>query len=75
MVDLHVFRDSERDAGGWVVQKWQFQCDIIIEQPPFAIVLWYKIYKTLPSFLSIVLLSLEHFFSSFSMHISQFSSF
>ena len=33
MVVLHVFRDSERDAVGWVVQKWQFQRDVGIEQP------------------------------------------
>ena len=33
MLILHVFRDSERDAGGWVGQKWQFQRDIIIELP------------------------------------------
>ena len=33
MVVLRVFRDSERDAGGWVVQKWQCQRDVIIEQP------------------------------------------
>ena len=33
MVVLHVFRDSERDAGGWVVKNWQFQRDVIIEQP------------------------------------------
>ena len=34
MAVLHVFRNSERDAaGGSVAQKWQFQCDVIIEQP------------------------------------------
>ena len=33
MIVLHVFRDSERDAGGWVGQKWQFQRDASIEQP------------------------------------------
>ena len=33
MVVLHVFRDSERDAGGWVVNNWQFQRDVSIEQP------------------------------------------
>ena len=27
---LHVFRDSERDAWGWVGHKWQFQRDVII---------------------------------------------
>ena len=32
MIVLHVFRDSERGAGGWVGQTWQFQCDVIIEQ-------------------------------------------
>ena len=32
MVVLHVYCDSERDAGGWVVQNWQFQRDVIIEQ-------------------------------------------
>ena len=32
MIVLHIFRDSERDAGGWVDQKWQFQRDAIIEQ-------------------------------------------
>ena len=32
MVVLHVFRDSECDAGGWVGHKWQFQRDVIIEQ-------------------------------------------
>ena len=32
MIVLHVFRDSEREAGGWVGQTWQFQCDVIIEQ-------------------------------------------
>ena len=31
MIVLHVFRDSGRDAGGWVGQTWQFQSDIIIE--------------------------------------------
>ena len=31
-VVLHVFRDSERDVGGGG-QKWQFQRDVIIEQP------------------------------------------
>ena len=38
MVVLYVFRDSKCDAGkggGWVVQKWQFQRDVIIEQPLF----------------------------------------
>ena len=29
----YIFPDSERDAGGWLVQKWQFQPDVIIEQP------------------------------------------
>ena len=24
MVVLQVFRDAERDAGGWVGQKWKF---------------------------------------------------
>ena len=33
MVVLQVFRDPERDAGEWVVQKWQFQRDVIIKQP------------------------------------------
>ena len=33
MVVLNVFQDSERDAGGSVGQKWQFQRDVIIEQP------------------------------------------
>ena len=33
MVVLHVIRDSEPDAGEWVVQKRQFQRDVIIEQP------------------------------------------
>ena len=32
MVALHVFRDAERDAGGLMVQKWQFQRDLIIQQ-------------------------------------------
>ena len=33
MVVLHPFRDSERDAGGWVGYKWQFSRDLIIEHP------------------------------------------
>ena len=33
MVVLYVLRDSERDAGEWMGQKWQFQRDVIIEQP------------------------------------------
>ena len=33
MVALHIFCDSGRDAEGWMGQKWQFQCDVIIEQP------------------------------------------
>ena len=33
MTALHIFRDSERGAGGLVGQKWQFQRDAIIEQP------------------------------------------
>jgi len=33
MVVLLVCRDSERDAVGWVLQEWQFQRDVIIEQP------------------------------------------
>ena len=34
MVVLHVFRDSMHDNGvGGVVQEWQFQRDVIIEQP------------------------------------------
>ena len=32
IVGLHVFRDSKRDAEGWVGQKWQCQRDAIIEQ-------------------------------------------
>ena len=33
MIALHVFRDSERDAGGrWVVQKFEFQREVFIEQ-------------------------------------------
>ena len=32
MVFLHVYRDSERDAGGRG-QKWQSQRDVVIEQP------------------------------------------
>ena len=31
MVALHAFHDSECDVAGWVVQKWQFQRDVIIE--------------------------------------------
>ena len=29
MVVLHISRVAERDAGGggWMIQKWQFQCD------------------------------------------------
>ena len=30
---LHVFRDSECEAGGWVAQSWQFQRDVVIDQP------------------------------------------
>ena len=33
MIVLHVFRDSERGAGGSMGQKWQFLRDTIIEQP------------------------------------------
>ena len=33
MVVLQVFRDSEREAGGWMVLKWQFQRDVAPEQP------------------------------------------
>ena len=34
MVVLYIFHASKRDAGGgWVVQKWQFQRDVIFEQP------------------------------------------
>ena len=33
LVVLHVVRNSERDAGVWVAQKWKFQRDVIIEQP------------------------------------------
>ena len=33
MVVLHIFRDSKRDAAGWVGQKWLFERDVIIEQP------------------------------------------
>ena len=29
----HVFRDSGRDTGWWMIQKCQLQCDVIIEQP------------------------------------------
>ena len=42
MVAQHVFRDSERDDGEWVVQKWQFQCDVIIEQPLRNVQHWIK---------------------------------
>ena len=30
---LHVHRDSERDAAGVGGLRWQFQRDVIIEQP------------------------------------------
>ena len=30
LVVLHVFRDSQHDAGGWVGLKWQFQRDIYV---------------------------------------------
>ena len=34
MAVLHVFRDSERGAGGGVGgSRWQYQRDVIIEQP------------------------------------------
>ena len=37
MVVLYVFRDSERDAGVWVVQKWQPQLDVNIERKYFVV--------------------------------------
>ena len=33
MIVLHAFRDSEGDTGAGGDQKWQFQRDLIIEQP------------------------------------------
>ena len=33
MVALDNLRDFELEAGGWVVQKWQFQGDVIFEEP------------------------------------------
>ena len=44
MVVLLVFHDSERDGmgGGWVIQKWQFQRDVIIEQPLTTSVLYFQ---------------------------------
>ena len=33
MIVLHLLRDSEGDTRGWVGQEWQFQRDIVIEQP------------------------------------------
>ena len=33
MVVLLVLRDSKRDAGGVGGSKWQFQGDVVIEQP------------------------------------------
>ena len=34
IVVLHVFRDPQHEAGGWVGgAKWEFQRDVIFEQP------------------------------------------
>ena len=42
MAVLYIFRDSERDAEGWMVQKWQFQCDVLLSSPSFKVLHFYE---------------------------------